>query len=149
MEQKHVFISYVREDRRQVERLCDELTKRGIKVWLERKDIAAGARWRQAIREAIQEGYFFIACFSKNYTSRRRTYMNHELTLAIQVLSEDSTDRGWFIPVLFDECDVPARSIGGVETLLDVQWVALMPIGTVELNVSLMRFNSFLWKCRN
>jgi hypothetical protein len=27
--------------------------------------------------------------------------------------------------VLLEECDVPARSIGGIETLLDIQWVSL------------------------
>jgi len=51
--------------------------------------------------------------------------MNQEVVLAIQVLAEYPTDRAWFIPVLLEECDVPARSIGGIETLLDIQWVPL------------------------
>lgn len=56
MEQKHVFISYVRENSEEVQRLCDELSKRGVKVWLDRNDIPGGARWKQAIRRAISTG---------------------------------------------------------------------------------------------
>lgn len=122
---KHVFISYVRENQKQVQRLYDDLTKRGINVWLDRKEIKPGYRWKDAIREAIQEGDFFIACFSKEYQVRDRTYMNEELTLAIDLLRQSSIDRAWFIPVLLSESDIPARSIGGGETLLDIQWLPL------------------------
>jgi len=121
----HVFISYVRENQKEVDTLCNELTKYGVNVWIDRNNISPGIRWRDAIRKAIEEGDFFIACFSKAYDSMHRTYMNHELALAVQVLAEYPTDRAWFIPVLLEECDVPARSIGGIETLLDIQWVAL------------------------
>ena len=51
--------------------------------------------------------------------------MNEELTLAIERLRKIHHDREWFIPVLLSECDVPARSIGAGETLLDINWVAL------------------------
>jgi hypothetical protein len=121
----HVFISYVRENEGIVQRLCEDLTKYGVKVWLDKNEIKAGTRWRDAIRAAIEAGDYFIACFSKDYNKRHRNYMNHELSLAIQVLSEYSVDRAWFIPVLLEKCDVPSRSIGGAETLLDLQWVSL------------------------
>ena len=51
--------------------------------------------------------------------------MNEELTLAIEELRQYGSDREWFIPVLLSECDVPARSIGAGETLLDINWVPL------------------------
>jgi HEAT repeat protein len=51
--------------------------------------------------------------------------MNEELTLATEELRQYASDREWFIPVLLSECDVPARSIGAGETLLDINWVAL------------------------
>ncbi len=123
--QKHVFISYVRENSKEVDRLCDVLTKHGVHVWLDRNKILPGARWREAIRSAIRRGDFFIACFSKEYASRVKSYMNEELTLAIEELRQFPTDRVWFIPVLLSECDVPARSIGAGETLLDINWVPL------------------------
>jgi len=121
----HVFVSYVRENQEQVDQLCEELTKHGVKVWLDRNDIKPGMRWKDAVREAIRSGSFFIACFSQEYRSRGRTYMNEELALAIEELRLRSINRIWFIPVLLSQCDVPARSIGGGETLLDIEWVTL------------------------
>lgn len=122
---KHVFISYVRENQDQADRLCQELEHHGVKVWLDRKSIKPGARWKDAIRGAIRHGDFFIACFSKEYASRQKNFMNEELTLAIEELRKYATDREWFIPVLLSECDVPDRSIGAGETLRDINWVPL------------------------
>ena len=61
---KHVFISYVRENKKDVDRLCQDLESNGVNVWLDRNDIKPGARWKEAIREAIRKGDYFIACFS-------------------------------------------------------------------------------------
>src|SRR3954471_16945127 len=82
----HVFISYVRGNSDVVDRLANELRNRGVTVWLDRNNIDPGARWRDAIKKAIQNGGFFIACFSKEYNERDRTYMNEELTIAIDEL---------------------------------------------------------------
>ena len=122
---KHVFISYVREDAATINRLSSELESRGVKVWLDRHDILPGARWRDAIRKAIREGAFFLACFSKQYHGKNKTYMNEEITLAIEELRRRPTDRTWFLPVLLDDCHMPDRSIGGGETLADIQYVSL------------------------
>lgn len=123
--QKHVFISYIRENQEQVDKLCHDLESHDVKVWLDRHSIKPGARWKDSIREAIRKGDFFIACFSNEYTSKTKTYMNEELTLAIEELRKYATGREWFIPVLLSECDVPDRSIGAGETLLDINWVPL------------------------
>ena len=126
---QHVFISYMHENTDVVDRLCEELTSCGIKVWLDRNDIKPGARWKDAIRNAIREGAFFIACFSKEYNRRSKTdktYMNEELTIAIEELRQRPTDRVWFIPVKLNKCEIPDRSIGGGETLKeDLQHVKL------------------------
>ena len=122
---KGVFISYVRENAEIVDRLYQDLKAHGIQVWLDRNDIDPGDRWEQAIRRAIQQGAFFIACFSKEYNARDRTYMNEELTLAIDVLRQRPTDQIWFIPVKLNECRIPDRDIGGGETLQVFQDVNL------------------------
>ena len=80
---RHVFISYVRENRDIVDRLAAELKRRGVIVWLDRNDIEPGARWQDAIKKAIRSGKFFLACFSREFNERDRSYMNEELTLAI------------------------------------------------------------------
>ena len=128
-----VFISYVRENIEMVDRLYQELKAHGIQVWLDRNDIGPGSRWEQAIRRAIQHGAFFIACFSEEYNNRDQTYMNEELTLAIDELRQRSTDRIWFIPVKLNECEIPDRSIGGGETLRVFEYVSLYEDWEVNL----------------
>ncbi|MFL6446284.1 MAG: TIR domain-containing protein [Bryobacteraceae bacterium] len=123
--QPRVFVSYVREDQNTVDRLAKELSAYGIKVWLDKTELKPGYRWKDAIREAISKGDFFIACFSEAYQRRSKSYMNEELTLAIEELRQRPSDRAWFIPVLLSECEVPARGIGAGETLRDIQWVEL------------------------
>ncbi|MGB8645149.1 MAG: TIR domain-containing protein [Anaerolineae bacterium] len=120
----HVFISYVRENSRSVNKLERALAAKGVKVWLDRNDIAPGEDWQNAIRRAILGGDFFIACFSKEYNARGRSYMNQELKLAIDELSKRPDDQVWFIPVLFSG-QVPDISIGAGKTLQSIQWVEL------------------------
>ena len=122
---EHVFISYIHENTEDVDRLYQELISHGIKVWLDRNDIKPGSRWKDAVRKAIREGTFFIACFSKEYNKRNDTYMNEELTIAIEELRQRPTDRVWFIPVQLNKCKIPDRNIGGGETLNDLQHVKL------------------------
>ncbi len=120
-----VFLSYVREDRPTVDRLAADLKAYGADVWLDRTAIKPGERWADAIRRGISEGDFFLACFSKAFSARGKTYMNEELTLAIEELRQRSYDQSWFIPVRFDDCEVPARPIGAGETLNSLQRVDL------------------------
>jgi HEAT repeat protein len=120
-----VFISYVRNDYREVHRLVDALRVYGVTVWLDQDQLQPGQRWRDEIRKGIEQGDFFLACFSHAYHERWKTYMNEEITLAIEELRQRPVDRSWFIPVLLSDCQVPDRSIGGGETLRSLQWVSL------------------------
>lgn len=122
---QYVFVSYLREDHRDVDLICEFLRQHGISVWLDRDQIRPGSRWRAAIREAISSGAFFAACFSKAYNDRERAYMNEELTLAIEELRLRPTNRSWFIPILLPGGTVPDRQIGSGETLRDLQWIEL------------------------
>jgi len=119
------FISYVRDNSDQVDKLADELRRHGVTVWLDREQLIPGTRWQQAIRRAIRSGDFFIACFSAESVARTRTYQNEELALAIDELRLRPADRVWFIPVLLSPCEVPDRNIGGGETLHSIQWADL------------------------
>ena len=105
--------------------MVNALKASGIEVWLDREQIRPGYRWADAIREAISQGDFFIACFSKEYRERSKTYMNEELTLAIEELRQRSASQSWFIPVLLSDYQIPDRIIGAGETLRSIQWVNL------------------------
>ena len=136
-----VFISYVRENIEIVDRLYQALRSRGIQVWLDRNDIGPGLRWKREIRRAIQQGAYFIACFSQEYNARGRTYMNEELTIAIEELHQRPIDQAWFIPVKLNECEIPDRDIGGGETLRDLQYVNLYENWMLTFSVSLKSSN--------
>ena len=122
---RHVFLSYVRENAVVVDRLVNDLAARSVSVWLDRERLIPGQRWRDVIREAIRGGDLFVACYSREYLERDRSYMNEELAVAIEELRQRQANRSWFIPVSLDGCSIPARDIGGGETLHDLQWVDL------------------------
>lgn len=122
---QHVFISYVREDQETVASLAGELMAHGVDVWLDRTSIRAGTFWKDAIQTAIQEGAFFVACFSEFYLGRDKSYMNEEIALAIEELRQYKPSRAWFIPVLLSNCTPPPYRIGPGTTLRDLQWVPL------------------------
>ena len=65
---KQVFISYHRDDEKAVKRLHDDLQKRGIKTWLEAKDINPGRRKKESIHQGIINSDTFIACLSPSFT---------------------------------------------------------------------------------
>lgn len=121
----NIFISYIRENQEEIDKLCTTLKDYDLGVWLDRENISAGARWKDSIRNAIKDGAYFIACFSTEYGRKKKNYMNEELMLAVDELRLYSIDKPWFIPVLLSDCDVPSISIGAGQTLLDLQWINL------------------------
>jgi hypothetical protein len=115
----------VREDAIVVDRLAMNLRQAGVNVWLDREQLQPGQRWQRSIRSAIGDGAYFLPCFSESYVKRARSYMNEELTVAIEELRLRQTDRSWLIPLQLDATPVPDRDIGGGETLRSLQWVDL------------------------
>ena len=126
-QQPHVFISYVSENSEVVDQLYQALIARGVKVWFSRTSIEPGTRWKEQIRQGIQDGGFFLACFSAEYLARQRTHMNEELHLAIDELRQRHGAQPWFIPVKLNPCDIPDIRISAVETLNDLHYVELYP----------------------
>jgi hypothetical protein len=120
-----VFISYVRDNSDAVQRLVHALTAQRVEVWFDQTHLQPGDRWREVIRKEIEQGDFFIACFSEEYSQRRRSFMNEEITQAIEQMRRLPTGQRWFIPVLLSSCNIPDLSISPGVTLRDFQWVAL------------------------
>jgi hypothetical protein len=137
---KHVFISYVHEDISQVLLIKAALEFAGISVWLDIDSLAPGGRWKEQIRKAINEGAFCIACFSANYLKKQSSYMNEELTLAIEQLRLRPHNRTWFIPVKLSDCEIPDWPIGAGATLRDLQWVDV----SVDLQAGVNKLASVL-----
>ena len=120
-----VFISYIRENSKDIIRLVNALKVHQVEVWFDQTHLQPGDRWADVIRREIAQGDFFIACFSTEFSKRRKTFMHEEITQAIEQLRQRPTAQPWFIPVLLSDCEIPDRSIGAGETLRSIQWVAL------------------------
>lgn len=122
----HAFVSYVREDSAQVDRLQRALQDAGIPVWRDKSDLWPGEDWQAKIREAItDDALVFIACFSSNSLARVKSYQNEELVLAGEQLRLRQPEQPWLIPVRFDDCEFPDRDLGGGRRLSSLQWVDL------------------------
>ena len=119
-----VFISYVIENETEIKRLGEALKSRGIEVWSP-EDILAGKNWKAEIRRTIEQARVFIACFSKQYYSRDRTFMREELEQAISELRLRPDEKVWFIPVKLDDCEIPDTYIRPDTTLRQLQYVSL------------------------
>ena len=120
-----MFVSYVSENLSLAQQLATDLKAKGVDAWIDRERIRPGQRWREAIRKAIRDGALFIALFTPEYSRRSKSYMNDELTIAIDELRQQPTDRSWFVPLVALGGTVPDRPIGGGETLRDLQWLDL------------------------
>jgi hypothetical protein len=122
----HAFISYVREDARDVDQLQRDLEAAGISVWRDTADLWPGQDWREMIRRAISDNAIvFIACFSSQSNARVKSYQREELTLAIEQLRLRDPEDPWLIPVRFDDCLVPDLNLGAGRTLNSIQRVDL------------------------
>lgn len=118
----HVFISYIREDSIEVDRLQRLLESAGVRVWRDTADLWPGEDWRLKIRQAIRDNALvFLACFSRRGLIRRRSYQNEELILAMDQMRLRPPGEPWLIPVRFDECDIPDWQIGGGRSLAGIQ----------------------------
>lgn len=121
--EKHVFISYVREDSDHADVLCQMLSAAAIPFWRDKDSLAPGASWKSEIRRAIQSGSLvFLACFSTRSTAKDSSYMNEEMSLAVEEFRRRPPGRTWLIPVRFDDCEVPEWELDNRRTLHDLNW---------------------------
>lgn len=121
---KSVFVSYVQENLDDVKRICQAFNEAGISYWLDKDNIKPGTFWKQAIRDAIDNGAFFLACFSEQQTGKMKTFMNEELLLGIEILRQKPFNSGWLIPVKLSPCTIPEHDIGARKTLQDIQYLS-------------------------
>jgi hypothetical protein len=118
----HAFLSYVHENSDKVDWLQQVLQAAGVQVWRDTENLWPGEDWRARIRQAItQDALAFVACFSRDSTSRSVSYMNEELLLAVDQLRLRRPDEPWLIPVRLDDCVIPEINLGGGRTLASIQ----------------------------
>jgi hypothetical protein len=127
---KHVFISYCHDNEKEVRRLCDDLVAAGENVWWDKKDILSGMDWKLEIKQAIQDSYAVIACFSEETDKRKQSGIYPELINAIEEYCKYPPGSIFLIPVRLSECIIPQIAINGFNALDSLQHVDLFPSET-------------------
>lgn len=112
-----VFLSYAREDEKNVEILYQWLVKEGFQPWMDTHDILPGQNWAVSIKRGLRNANFFIACLSSN-SVRKRGFLQKEFKIALDLWQEKLEDDIYLIPVRLDSCEAP-------ESLSHLQWVNL------------------------
>ncbi len=111
-----VFISYAKEDKEFAEKLHNDLQKKGISVWWDKKRLLAGQDWQVMIRKAIKNSHYFLSLISSNSINKKKGYAQKELKIALELYEESEIE---IIPVILDDSKLTDSRIN------KFQWVAL------------------------
>src|SRR5262245_13290173 len=98
-----VFLSHSNKDRLFVTRLAEDLTKAGLRVWLDQWHIKVGDSFAQAIDEAMRASRFLVIVMSPDYFQSAWTTQEWQSGLA----EEFEVDGVRLIPILYRDCNVP------------------------------------------
>jgi hypothetical protein len=118
MDSPRLFLSYAREDSAAARKLYEELSVRGLNVWLDREALRPGQNWQVAVRQAIRESRYFLALLSRNSVSKVG-YVQKELKDALNILEEHPISSVFIIPARLDDC-TPAD-----DQIRNLHWVDL------------------------
>ena len=111
-----VFLSYAEEDLAQAQRLCEDLTQRGVNVWFSKRNIGPGPSWKKQIDEAIPKSRFFLICLSEVALEKiesRSGYLHEELQQAWEIKREQGEGSFSIVPVRLEDCRRGDRRLTG------------------------------------
>ena len=126
MSELHVFLSYCRDNKREVNKLHDDLVRQGFEVWWD-DDLLAGQNWKCELRKAVQNSGEVVACFSAEVQKRDVSGMFPELRDAIEVYRQMRPESIFLIPIRLSECTIPDLPIDATTSLSHLQYVDLFP----------------------
>jgi len=123
-----IFIWHVSEDKERAQELYNKLRENGYYPWMSLHEILPGEKQAESINDAIEKAAFFIACSSQNSVNKRGK-IHEELDQGYDRAKGYLRGDIYFIPVLFDDCELPKemqdyqaadlRAESGFEKLLE------------------------------
>ena len=113
-----VFISYAKEDWEIAQKLYDDLSAKGLVLWMDRENLLPGQNWKVIIPQALTESDYILILLSAHAVSKRG-YVQKEIKFALDLLDECPADDILIIPVRLDNCE-PFD-----ERLQNLHWVDL------------------------
>lgn len=97
-----IFLSYAHPDQLRVITFFDSLKKNGFNVWFDHKSLKAGQDWDFEIKRALDKSAIVIVFLSQASISKRG-YVQRELKIALDKLTEKLIDDIYLIPVKLDD----------------------------------------------
>jgi len=107
-EKAAAFISYTHKDRGKVLPLASYLSRLGLKVWMDTKELIGGQLIVHEISKAISESDLYFVCLSKDAVQSQ--WVLHELNTALTLETTKSHPK--VIPVMIEKCDLPIALTG-------------------------------------
>lgn len=98
-----VFISHAPGDLEKAEQLYDELVSKGVKPWMESRDLKAGQSIRIVMRQAIKSSEYYLVLLSKQ--SIHRGVFNWQQKTALEILDNLPQADVFVVPVRLDDVD--------------------------------------------
>jgi tetratricopeptide (TPR) repeat protein len=107
LEREYAFLSYAHENLKQVLKVYEDLKKRKVNVWIDKKNLGIG-RWKPQILKAISRSKYFVICLSnaaiKKTSSEKPGFQDEELQIAWEFAREQD-ERGFtIIPIRLEDC---------------------------------------------
>jgi hypothetical protein len=98
-----VFVSYSRQDEDAARHLSENLTQRGVRVFVDRSAINTGASWQQKIYDALETCSVVAALYSPGYVKSKMC--KEELNISLARRRE--MDEDFIFPLLIRDAELP------------------------------------------
>ncbi len=99
-----VFLSHVKEDKKMVRRIYQELIKHDLDVWFDEESLLVGQNWKREITKAIENTDYMLVLLSES--SNKSGYFHSELRKAIEIQKRKPQATIYIIPVKLEECEL-------------------------------------------
>lgn len=97
------FLSHSSRDKPSVRRLVDELTRRGLRVWLDESEIKVGERIAQKVQEGLETSDFLIVWLTPHAVASK--WVAPEWQAVFHAALESGKTQ--VLPVLAEACEIP------------------------------------------
>ena len=111
-----IFISYASPDQARVIPFFEFLCESGFNAWIDCKSLKPGQNWGFEIKRELDNATFVLAFVSKN-SFDRRGYVQRELKVALDRLTEKLVDDIYIIPILLDDDVAIPDQLRGIQCI--------------------------------
>lgn len=111
-----IFLSYAKPDQERVIPFFEILEREGFNLWIDYRRIKPGQNGDFEIKRALEKSSLVIAFLSNN-SINRRGYIQREIKIALDKLSEKLIDDIYIIPVLLDDDTPIPDQIKGIQCI--------------------------------